>query len=87
LWRGYPLKGLLLLLIFFLFILRFVYWDGILTSFFAQPPSSLWRWVIWGGLFLLFYVFALRRALRFKPGLRAMRRPAQRPASQDTLEE
>ena len=87
LWQGYPFKGLLLLLIFFLFILRFVYWDGILPSFFAQPPSSLWRWVIWGGLFLLFYVLALRRALRFKPGFKAVRRPAQRLSSQDTLEE
>ena len=87
LWQGYPFKGLLLLLIFFLFILRFVYWDGILPSFFAQPPSSLWRWVIWGGLFLLFYVLTLRRALRFKPGFKAVRRPAQRLSSQDTLEE
>ena len=87
LWQGYPFKGLLLLLIFFLFILRFVYWDGILPSFFAQPPSSLWRWVIWGGLFLLFYVLTLRRALRFKPGFKAVRRPAQRLSSQDTVEE
>ena len=87
LWGGYPFKGLLLLLIFFLFILRFVYWDGILPSFFAQPPSSLWRWVIWGGLFLLFYVLTLRRALRFKPGFKAVRRPTQRLSSQDTVEE
>ena len=87
LWRGSPFKGLLLLLIFFLFVLRFVYWDGILHPFFAQPSSSLWRWMIWGGLFLLFYVMTLRRALRFKPGFKAVQRPTQRLPSRDTTEE
>jgi hypothetical protein len=67
LWSGQPFKGLLLLFIFFVFILRFVYWNGAMTLF--LPPSSpvFLRWIFWGGLFILFYVLSFRRVYHLKP--------------------
>ena len=37
LWRGHPFKGLLLLFLFFIFILRFVYWNGVILLPSTQP--------------------------------------------------
>lgn len=67
LWRGESLKGLFLLILFFIFILRFVFWGGVLPS--IAPPSTFpWGGLIfWGGLFVLFYVLAYRRIRQIKP--------------------
>lgn len=67
LWRGESLKGLFLLTLFFIFILRFVFWGGVLPS--VGPPSSFpWGSLIfWGILFCLFYVLAYRQNWQRKP--------------------
>jgi tetratricopeptide (TPR) repeat protein len=67
LWREQVLKGLLFLFIFFIFILRFVYWNGVMPSSFPPQHSTLWGWIFWGGLFLLFYILSVRHLLRLKP--------------------
>jgi len=67
LWEGQPFKGLLLLLILFVFILRFIYWNGALMLPMPQSSPTLLRWIFWGGLLVLFYVFSLRRVTRLKP--------------------
>jgi tetratricopeptide (TPR) repeat protein len=67
LWREQVLKGFFFLLIFFIFILRFVYWNGVMPSPLPQPFSTLWRWIFWGALFLIFYFFSVRQFYRLKP--------------------
>jgi tetratricopeptide (TPR) repeat protein len=66
LWREQVFKGLFLLFIFFVFILRFVYWGGAIPSPFPRLSLSLWSWILWGGLFLIFYVFSVRQIFRLK---------------------
>ncbi|HLD30289.1 MAG TPA: tetratricopeptide repeat protein, partial [bacterium] len=66
LWREHLLKGLFLLFLFFLFVLRFVYWGGVIPSTVVQS-ESFWRPVVWGGLFILLYGFSLWRTYRIKP--------------------
>jgi tetratricopeptide (TPR) repeat protein len=67
LWRGQVLKGIFFLMIFFIFILRWVYWNGVMPS--SVPPlfSDLWRWIFWGGLFGIFYLLSVRQLYRLKP--------------------
>jgi tetratricopeptide (TPR) repeat protein len=67
LWRGQVLKGIFFLMIFFIFILRWVYWNGVMPS--SVPPlfSDLWRWIFWGGLFSIFYLLSVRQLYRLKP--------------------
>lgn len=61
LWKGQPFKGLLLLIVFFIFILRFIFWNGVLPHP-GLPPSFSWGGLaIWGGLFVLFYFLSYRR--------------------------
>ena len=72
LWREYPFKGLFFLFLFFIFILRFVYWNGVILAAVAQP-SPIWSMIIWGGLFLLFYVLVVRKTYRFKVKAEARR--------------
>ena len=67
LWRGSSLKGLLLLFVFFIFILRFIFWEGVLPDFLLQASPSWWGALIWGGLFILFYILSIRRGRRQKP--------------------
>jgi tetratricopeptide (TPR) repeat protein len=67
LWREQTFKGLLFLFIFFTFILRFVYWNGVMPSPFPQLYSTLWRWISWGGLFVIFYILSIRQLYRLKP--------------------
>jgi len=67
LWGGHPFKGLLLLLLFFIFILKFVYWNGAMTLILPQSPPVLLRWIFWGGLFILLYGLSLRQVYRLKP--------------------
>ncbi|OGP78583.1 MAG: hypothetical protein A2V86_01585 [Deltaproteobacteria bacterium RBG_16_49_23] len=67
LWRGQPIKGLLLLSLFFIFILRFVFWNGILPESTLPSPFPWWGLVFWAGLFVLFYILHVRRVRRQKP--------------------
>jgi len=66
-WRGDTLKGLLLLFLFFIFILRFVFWGGILPETGLRSPFSWWGLFVWGGLFILFYFFYYRQVRRLNP--------------------
>ena len=66
LWREQVFKGLFLLSIFFIFVLKFVYWGGAIPSPLPRLAFSLWRWIFWGGLFLIFYVFCVLQIHRLK---------------------
>jgi tetratricopeptide (TPR) repeat protein len=67
LWEGQAFFGLFLLLLFFIFIFRFVYWDGALKLSLSQPSLVLVRGILWGGLFIVFYLLSIRRAYRLRP--------------------
>ena len=67
LWREQLFKGFFLLFIFFIFILRFAYWGGVMPSPLPQPFSIFWRWIFWGGLFLIFYLLSIRRIYQLNP--------------------
>jgi tetratricopeptide (TPR) repeat protein len=73
LWREQVLKGFIFLSIFFIFILRFVYWNGVMPSPIPQLSTTFWRWVFWGGLFLIFYILSVRHLYRLKPKFEAER--------------
>ncbi len=66
-WKEHPLKGLVFLFLFFIFILRFIFWNGVIPSSFAQTSPNLWRIIFWEGLFLILYLFSLRQIYRLKP--------------------
>jgi hypothetical protein len=70
-WLGSFFRGLLLTSLFFVFVMRFVHWDGVVTHAWVQSLPSLWTWVIWGGLFVLMYLISLRQMYRLKPRFRA----------------
>lgn len=67
LWRGQSLKGLLLLFLFFIFILRFLFWSGLIPDTRLQPQSSPLLAALWGGLFLVFYLLNVWDLRRQKP--------------------
>ena len=67
LWKDRPLKGILLLFLFFIFILRFIYLKGVVIASVDPPFVSLWNIIWWGSLFILFYLFSIRKILRQKP--------------------
>lgn len=67
LWREHTFKGLFFLFIFFIFVLRFAYWSGVMPSSLPQLFSTLWKWIFWGGLFLIFYILSVRQLYRLKP--------------------
>ena len=64
LWGDHSFKGISLLFVFFVFVLRFVHWDGVIPFSFGQPLPSLWKWIFWVGLFGLYYYVALGPVLR-----------------------
>ena len=66
LWREQVLRGLILLFIFFIFALRFVYWNGVIPSSLPQLSFTVWKWILWGGLFAFFYILFIRRLYRLK---------------------
>jgi tetratricopeptide (TPR) repeat protein len=66
-WKGQPLKGIVLLSLFFIFILRFVFWSGVLPETGLRSPFSWWGLLFWGALFILFCFFYYRRVRRLKP--------------------
>ncbi|MGZ3493551.1 MAG: tetratricopeptide repeat protein, partial [Thermodesulfobacteriota bacterium] len=67
LWREEIFKGLFLLLLFFIFVLKFVYWRGVMPSALPQPFSSFWSYIFWAGLFIVFYILSVRYLYRLKP--------------------
>ncbi len=67
LWRGQSLKGLLLLFLFFIFILRFLFWSGLIPDTRLQPQSSPLLAALWGGLFIVFYLLNVWDLRRQKP--------------------
>jgi hypothetical protein len=71
LWKGYFCGGLLLVFLFFIVLLRLVYWEGVVRLPFVPMPPVLGRLVLWGALFLVIYGLALRQAHRLKPRFRA----------------
>jgi len=70
LWSGRPIRGLLLLFLFFIFILKFVSWNGVIRLPVPDLSGTLWRVLFWGGFFGVFYYFALRHILGLKPKYR-----------------
>ncbi len=66
LWREKVLKGLFVLFIFFIFISRFIYWGGAIPSSFPRLSLSMWRWIFWGGLFIIFYIVLVLQVYRLK---------------------
>ncbi|MFB3885023.1 MAG: tetratricopeptide repeat protein [Thermodesulfobacteriota bacterium] len=75
LWRDHLFKGVLFLFLFFIFILRFVYWNGVIPSPFVQVSANPWKIIFWEGFFLIFYLFSIWRIYRAKPGLEIEDRP------------
>jgi len=71
LWREQVFKGLLLLFIFFVFTLRFVYWNGAIPSPFPRLSLTLWSGIFWGGLFVIFYLLSIRAIYRLKSKIEA----------------
>ncbi|NWG04827.1 MAG: tetratricopeptide repeat protein [Syntrophaceae bacterium] len=67
LWREQVYRGLFFLFIFFILILRLFYWEGAMPSSFPSSHSSSWRWIFWGGVFLLFYILSVRHLYHLKP--------------------
>ena len=66
LWRGNFISGLLLTFLFFIFVMRFAYWNGVITLSWIRSSPTFMSWIVWGGLFLLLYVICLRRIYRLK---------------------
>jgi tetratricopeptide (TPR) repeat protein len=66
LWRESFFRGLLFLFVFFVFVLRFIYWDGILPLPTAPTSQGPWSLLLWGGCFIIFYLLVLRQTFRMK---------------------
>jgi tetratricopeptide (TPR) repeat protein len=66
LWKERFARGSLLVILFFIFVLRFIYWNGVIPDPIAQPLAYHWDAFFWGGLFILFYFFSLWRIYRLK---------------------
>ncbi len=67
LWRGHSLKGLLLLTLYFVFLLKFLFWSGRVPGSILQHPFSWEGLLSWGSLFILFYFIIYRKEARRKP--------------------
>lgn len=65
-WKGEFFKGLICVFVFFIFILRFIYWDGVISSSFLLPFPNLFMMILWVGLFIIFYLIIIWRILRPK---------------------
>jgi hypothetical protein len=64
LWRERLAKGLFFLFVFFVFILKFAYWNGVIPSSLPQTSSGVWKWIVWGGFFVIFYILSVRQIYR-----------------------
>jgi tetratricopeptide (TPR) repeat protein len=71
LWKDLFPMGVLFLILFFIFILRFIYWNGVIPPSIAQLSTNPWRMIFWGGLFIIFYLFSVRKVFQFKPSFEA----------------
>lgn len=80
LWGKYPVKGLLFLFLFFIFVLRLTHWSGVIASPIPEPSFPLLGILFWGGLFVLFYAYAIRQVYRTKTESGKTKRTAGRPA-------
>jgi len=67
LWRGQFLKGILILFVFFIFLIKFVYFNGVILPSFGLPTPIYWRMLWWVGLFIIFYIFVLLKIIRTRP--------------------
>jgi tetratricopeptide (TPR) repeat protein len=67
LWKERSMKGIVLLFLFFIFILRFIYWNGVIPSSIPQLSSNPWSMIFWGGLFIIFYFLSVRQVFQLKP--------------------
>jgi tetratricopeptide (TPR) repeat protein len=76
LWREQAVKGLFALCVFFIFIVRFAYWNGAISSSFPQASSALWKWILWGGLFVIFYILSVRQFYRLESRFETERVPS-----------
>ncbi len=76
LWRERLVKGLFFLFLFFVLILRFAYWNGVLPSSFPQTSSGFWRWIFWGGFLVLFYILSVRQLYRSESNRGTEREPS-----------
>jgi tetratricopeptide (TPR) repeat protein len=76
LWREQVVKGLFFLSVFFIFVLRFAYWNGAISSSFPQTSSTLWKWIFWGGLFVMFYILSVRWLYRLESNYETERGPS-----------
>jgi tetratricopeptide (TPR) repeat protein len=70
LWRESFFRGLLFLFVFFVFVLRFIYWNGILPLRSTPTSQGIWSLLLWGGGFIIFYLLVLRQTFRMKLQLR-----------------
>jgi len=66
-WRGNFFRGFLLTFLFFVFVMKFLYWNGVITLSWVRLPVTFWSWSLWGGLFVLIYLLCLRQIYRLKP--------------------
>ena len=69
LWRGSFFQGLLVLFVFFVFVLKFIYWNGVITLRSTPASQGFLNLLLWGGCFIIFYLGVLRQTLRMKPQL------------------
>jgi tetratricopeptide (TPR) repeat protein len=67
LWKGYFCGGLFLAFLFFIILLRFIYWEGIVKLPFVPSPPAQGSLVFWGVLFLLIYGLTLWQSYRLRP--------------------
>jgi hypothetical protein len=67
LWRGNILKGLLLNFVFFILVLRWIYWKGVINLSWTRSAPGFWTWIFWLGLFVVIYILSLRKVLRLRP--------------------
>jgi len=75
LWGDRSLRGLVLLFVFFAFVLRFVFWNGVIPPSTIDPSQSLWKSIFWVGVFGLFYYSVLRKVIQAKRGVESKRGP------------
>ncbi len=66
LWKEHYFRGLIFLFLFFVFILRFIYWNGVIPSPIVRPALGFWRMIFWGGIFGTFYFLSIRQIYRLK---------------------
>lgn len=67
LWRGQYLKGFISIFVFFIFILKFIYWNGVIGLSFSLPYANMFGIIIWVVLFILFYIFMLLKIIKLEP--------------------